>query len=112
MEWIDTACIIFACVTAIHLGLIGKIEEITGEFPLLKKFIPLPIISCPKCFTFWVVLAYGLWAVGITDMPQVLAVSFLSSYAAIWLELFEGIIDKLYMKLYDKVYPTTNTADD
>ena len=108
--WIDIVSIVFVCVTANHLGLIGKIEEIMGEFPLLKKFIEkrnhIPVISCPKCFTFWSVLAYGLWSVGFSDLPLLLAVSFLASYAAIWIELFEGFIDTLYQKLYDKIYPT------
>ena len=108
--WIDIVSIVFVCVTANHLGLIGKIEEIMGEFPLLKKFIGkwnhIPVISCPKCFTFWSVLAYGLWSVGFSDLPLLLAVSFLASYSAIWIELFEGFIDTLYQKLYDKIYPT------
>ena len=42
---------------------------------------------------------------------MVLAISSLASYAAIWIELFEGYIDTLYKKLYDKIYPTANTTD-
>lgn len=42
---------------------------------------------------------------------MVLAISSLASYAAIWLELFEGYIDTLYKKLYDKIYSTTDTTD-
>jgi hypothetical protein len=30
---------------------------------------------------------------------------------AIWLELLEGYTDTLYAKLYDKIYPTTDTTD-
>jgi len=41
-----------------------------------------------------------------------LATSFLASYMAIWLELFEGYTDTLYAKLYDKIYSTADTADD
>jgi len=114
MNWIDIASIVFVCVTANHLGLIGTIEEIMGKIPLFKKYVPkwnhLPIISCPRCFTLWSVLAYGLWSVGFSDIPLILAVSFLASYTAIWLELLEGYIDTLYMKLYGKI--TSDNTDD
>ena len=99
--WIDIACIVFVCVTANHLGLIGKLEEIKGE---------LPIINCSKRFSFWSTLAYELWFVGFSDIPLVLAVSFLASYLALWVELFEAYIDTLYMKVYEKIYK--HSADD
>jgi hypothetical protein len=100
MNWIDIASIIFACVTANHLGLIAAIERI------IKR--PLPIINCPKCFTFWSVLACEVCHVGFPDMYLPLAISFLSSYLALWLELLEAYIDTLYTKLYDKIYPTND----
>ena len=96
--WIDVASIVFVCVTANHLGLIGKIEEILGK---------LPVISCPKCFTFWSVLIYEVWVVGFSDIPAMLAISFLCAYLALWLELLEGFIDTLYLWLYEKNYPNT-----
>lgn len=99
--WIDIASIVFVCVTANHLGLIGKIEEIMGK---------LPIINCPKCFTFWSVLIYEVWVVGFSDIPLLLAISFLCAYLALWLELLEGFIDTLYLWLYEKNY--TNTEND
>ena len=102
MNWIDIASIVFVCVTMNHLGLIRKIEEIRGE---------LPIFNCPKCLSCWSVFIYELWSVGFSDLPIILAISFLCSYLAIWLELFEGYIDTLYNKLYDKIYPTTDTTD-
>lgn len=103
MEWTDVAGIVFTCVTMNHLGLIGKLEETTGE---------LPILNCPKCSTFWCTLCYGLWgAESFYGIFQLLATSFLASYAAIWIELLEGYIDTLYSKLYDKIYPTTDTPD-
>lgn len=103
MVWIDIASIVFACVTVNHLGLIGAIENKIDQ--------ELPIINCPKCFTFWGTLAYGLWHIGFFSLPMVLVISSIASYAAIWLELFEGYIDTLYKKLYDKIYPTTDTTD-
>lgn len=103
MEWMDVACIVFTCVTMNHLGLIGKIEEIMGE---------LPILNCPKCSTFWCTLCYGLWGMeSFYGVLPTLAISFLASYMAIWLELLEGYTDTLYAKLYDKIYPTTDTTD-
>lgn len=97
--WIDIASIVFVCVTANHLGLIEAIQTVT-------KCNRLPIVSCPKCFTFWSVLGYGLWHVGFSGLPYMLAVSFLTSYIAIWLELLEAYIDNLYMKLYGKIITT------
>ena len=99
MIWIDIASIVFVCVTMNHLGLIGKIEEICGK---------LPIIHCPKCCSFWTTLLYGLCGIDSLygELPIVLAVSFLASYSAIWLELLEGYIDVLYLKCYDKIYTT------
>ena len=99
--WIDIACIVFVCVTMNHLGLIGKLEEIMGE---------LPIFNCPKCSTFWCSLPCGLWYVGFSDIPLVLAISFLASYSALWLELLEAYIDTLYMMAYEKI--TKFTTDN
>ena len=103
MEWIDIASIVFICVTANHLGLISAVEKVIG--------IRLPIINCPKCLTFWMTFCFCCYNISTYGtILLVLAVSFLSSYAAIWLELFEGFIDTLYLKLYGKI-ATTNSHD-
>lgn len=96
MIWIDIACIVFVCVTANHLGLVKAIEEVTES--------ELRIVNCPKCFTWWSVFIYTSFT--LHDFVAVLAISFLCSYLAVWLELAEGYIDTLYQKLYDKIYPT------
>ena len=101
MNWTDIASIVFVCVTANHLGLIGAVENIIGK--------RLPIVNCPKCLSFWVTLGYGCYNIA-ADWTVVLAISFLASYSALWLELLEGFIDTLYTKIYDKIYP--NTTDD
>lgn len=125
MDWRDIACIVFVCVTANHLGLVA-----TAIGVFFKKRRTLPIISCPRCLTFWTTLAYGIATVPcaspqgliaavpvasptglIAAMPRLLAISFLCAYLAIWLELAEGIIDKLYDHIYGKIYPTTDTAN-
>ena len=91
MNWIDIACVVFACVTANHLGLITAIEGIVKH--------RLPILNCPKCLTCWSVLAYTV--ITTQDFITSLAVSFLASYIALWLELFESLIDTLYLRLYE-----------
>ena len=98
IHWIDIASIVFVCVTMNHLGLISAIERATQR--------KLWIVDCPKCCSCWCVLLYLLYHfVDINNMVTVLAISFLCSYIAIWLELFEGYIDTLYIKLYEKIYP-------
>lgn len=96
MNWIDIASIVFVCVTANHLGLVKAIEDTLHR--------ELRIVNCPKCLTWWSSLVYSM----ITSCEPIpsLAISFLASYVAIWFELFEGFIDTLYQKLYDKIYPT------
>lgn len=109
MNWIDIASIVFVCVTMNHLGLVGKIEEAMGK--------PIPVLNCSKCASYWLTLAYFMGKMGyliFLQIPLVLAVSFLASYSALWLELLEGFIDTLYLKLYDKIYQTkddTPSAD-
>lgn len=99
----DIACIVFVCVTMNHLGLMGEIEGIMGK--------RIPVLNCPKCASFWLTLAYCCGqTTAHTDVVAVLAISFLASYAAIWFELFEGFIDTLYMKLYGKIYTTSDDA--
>jgi hypothetical protein len=95
MEWIDIACIVFVCVTMNHLGLVGAVEKVLG--------FPLPIVNCVKCLTFWCVLAYGI--ARSHDATALLAISFLASYASLWLELLEGYVDTFFMKFYEKIYP-------
>lgn len=45
------------------------------------------------------------------NFPIILAISFLASYSTLWLELLEGYVDTLYMKLYGKIFkPSDNTT--
>ena len=108
MNWIDIACVVFACLTANHRGLIAAIEGVVKH--------RLPILNCPKCLTCWSVLAYTV--ITTQDFITSLAVSFLASYIALWLELFESLIDTLYLRLYGKITSADNdneataSADD
>ena len=107
--WTDIACIVFACTTVNHLGLIAAVKTVT-------KCNRLYVLDCQKCLTFWCVLAYGLSGDGMAANPsclaRLLAVSFLSAYTAVWLELIEGLTDKIYNYVYKQIYPTDDTADD
>ena len=100
MGWDDIALVTFSCVTANHLGLISALEGVIRH--------KMPIMNCPKCLTFWMVLfmtSFSGW-----DMVDSLAVSFLSSYLSLWMELSMGFIDTLYNRFYEKIY--TNRDDD
>ena len=108
MNFWDIAGIVFVCTAANHIGPIPDIEAF-----LRWK---LPVIGCIKCLTFWSVLVYGLACCGtvaaaIETAPRLLAISFLCAWASIWLDLIMGIIDHLYLKVYDSFYPTANPAD-
>ena len=91
----------FSCVAANHLGLIEAMEKVIRH--------SIPIANCPKCLTFWMVLFTTFFS-GY-DMVAALAISFLCSYSAIWLELGMGFIDFLFNKVYEKIYSSTDTSD-
>ena len=101
MDWRDIACIVFVCTAVNHLGLIATIERIIKH--------SLPVINCPKCLTFWSILAYGIVCCCTTATPTItlaarlLAISLLCSYLAIWLELLMYAIDTLYNRIYVKI---------
>ena len=104
----DIAGIVFVCTAANHIGPIPDIEAF-----LRRK---LPVVGCIKCLTFWSVLVYGLSCCGtvaaaIEAAPRLLAISFLCAWASIWLDLFMGIIDHLYLIIYEQIYSATNPAD-
>ena len=85
--------IFISCCLFVHLGL-GK--AICKELKVKVK-----IINCPKCLTFWSILAYTAFS---TDYKWelCLATSFILSYAALWMNLALAKIAKLYEKLYEQ----------
>lgn len=110
MEWSDIAWIVVACTSANHLGLIAAVERVLHR--------RLPVVNCPKCFTFWSTLAYllacflvgddaplrgGTIAAYLPAVPRMLAVSFLAAYSALWLELIMYFIDTIYNSIYDQI---------
>ena len=103
MDWIDIVSIVFACTAANHLGLITAVEKMIGR--------TLLILNCCKCASFWGVLIYGCYNIaahGSCGIVTGLAISFLSAYSAIWLELVMGIVDYYYNKVYGKIYTTSD----
>lgn len=109
MNWLNVLMIVFSATAANHLGLVAATESVVRH--------RLPILNCPKCAAFWLVLIYGCSvccdsiAALPPAIPEILAVAFLSAWSAIWLDLLMGIIDQLYIKVYDTFYPTTDTTD-
>lgn len=94
---LDVAAVTLASVLVNHMGLIEAIEG------MIKH--KLPIINCSRCLTFWSVLCL-LCCNNVAAKPTtIVATSFLAAYAATWLELLFGIIDKQYEKIYEKTYP-------
>ena len=108
MNWLDVLMIVFSATAANHLGLVAAAESVVRH--------RLPVLNCPKCAAFWSVIVYGVAVANsslftLHSSLTVLAAAFLSAWSAIWLDLLMGIIDQLYIKLYDKIYPATNTPD-
>lgn len=97
---LDVVAVTLAAVLVNHMGLIEAIEGIIRY--------KLPVINCSRCLTFWASLAVLIaseWTSAIRHMPVIVATSFLAAYAAQWIELLFGIIDKQYDKIYAKIYP-------
>ena len=89
----DIACLLFACVAFNHLGLVDAVGRVVGR--------SLPVVSCPKCLTFWSVLVYGC-VMGLPHgVAAWLALSLLCSWTAIWLDLGMAAVDALYLRAYE-----------
>ena len=80
-------------VLFIGMGLSGEIQRILG--------FSWRILNCPKCLTFWCVPAVLL--LGRNPALHAVAVSFLCSYAAMWLTLALDAAAVKYNRLYEKI---------
>ena len=98
MNWSDIVGIVLVSTMVNHLGLISAIEGVIR--------CRLPIVSCPKCLSFWLCLAYCLDA----GSPVIasLAISLLCAWLALWVELGMALIDNLYLYLYEKIITASN----
>ena len=84
---------LMAAMTAIigqHLGLYEKIAEIA-----------LQAAKCPKCCTFWIVLAtlllYGCNIIAALTLAMLLA------YLSFWAGLFLIMLPNLYNRIWDRI---------
>lgn len=106
--FIITCLLIAFCCTAMnHLGLVGAAERLLSH--------PIPVVNCSKCSTFWLTLMHGVcYHCGFSHrcLVMAVAVAFLMSYIAIWMELAMGCIDKVYYRIYDALYPAAANAAD
>ena len=106
---LEIASILFSSVAINHLGLVAAVEKVIAR--------RLPVIDCPKCLSFWATLTYGCSvccdsiAALPSALPHLFALSLLCAWLAVWLDLAMGIIDHLYIKVYDTFYPTANPTD-
>ena len=87
-----------SCVLYINMGLHDAIVERIG--------FSNPITGCPRCLTFWSVLVANI----VHRYPIItsVAVSFLCSYAALWLSLLYDYLSTIYNEFYERI---TNQAD-
>ena len=103
MDWRAILAIVFISTAVNHLGLI---KAVIGVF--FKKRETLPIISCPKCLSFWSVMTYGVAEANsslftLNSSLRLLAIALLCSYLALWLNLLMYAIDTLYNRIYGKI---------
>ena len=97
---LNVIALVFVAVAINHMGLIQAIEEKTGWH--------LVVIDCIKCLAFWLTLVYNL----VTRQPVILslAIAFICSYLALWLELLWGLADRIYLKCYEKIVSNAGTG--
>ena len=95
--WKEAAEITLVCVLAIQMGLVDAIGKlIRYEFRIL---------SCPKCCVLWCSLGWHL--IHFRPVLDSVFVSFLSSYAALWLTLAYDYIATKYNGAYEKITDTS-----
>ena len=98
---LNVIALLFVSVAINHMGLIEAIEERTG--------LRLIVVDCVKCLAFWSCLTYNL----IIRQPVILslAMAFICSYAALWLEMLWGFVDRIYLKCYEKIVSNAGTGE-
>ena len=101
--WKDALLISLSCVLFIQMGLSDVIQH-------ALRF-RLRIISCPKCLTFWSIIAY-LSITGHGSVVEIVAVSFLFAYLALWLALVYDALAALYNNLYEQITQTSDTSEE
>jgi hypothetical protein len=86
----------FSCVMSIHMEMMDAVLKV-----LRIQDRNIPIIRCPKCLTFHAVLWY-LVSTGV-NVILAIATAFITSYIAIWFDLFLGLMDVWYEDIYNRI---------
>lgn len=94
--------ITLSCVLFVQMGLADAIQDVLG--------FRLTLISCPKCLTYWSVLAYAI--LSGRGFLECVAVPFISAYAALWVALAYDCLTTIYNKFYEHISETTDTEED
>lgn len=96
----EAALVAVSCVLFVQMGLSGAIQDAIR--------IKSRILSCPKCLTFWAVLAWEL--AHRAGLVSAVAASFILSYAALWVALILDGLAVLYNTLYETITETNTGA--
>ena len=89
----EAALIMICCVLFVQMGLSEAVQRL-----LHFRFGPL---SCPKCLTFWTILAW--LAVHGNGALISVAASFIASYCALWAALLYDSLAIAYNYLYEQI---------
>lgn len=98
----EAAFVTLSCVLFIQMGLSREIQERIG--------FKSEILSCPKCLTFWSVMA--LMLIKGNGVLYTVAASFIFAYLALWLALLYDVLAKFYNVCYDSITETPDTSTD
>ena len=98
--WKDALLITVSAVLFVQMGLSEAIQDVLS--------FKSKVLSCPRCCTFWSVLAWSLLHRNAV-VPSV-AASFICSYLSLWLALLYDAVAVIYNKAYGKI-STTDTPE-
>ena len=84
------AAVMIIATLAHHLGFVEKAYEEARQ-----------IVGCVRCTVFWTTLLV-LTIVGHCHLFVAVGLSFICSYAAIWLELFYDKLAKIYERIWQR----------
>lgn len=93
MIWIALMAALFA-ILGHHLGLIEKLSDLSVE-----------VAKCPKCTTFWVVLAALL--LNGCEFVTAITLSIIMAYLSFWI----GFVLIGFQKLYDLLWKKINKKE-
>jgi hypothetical protein len=96
----EVALITVSCVLFVQMGLSEAIQR--------ALHISLRIVSCPKCLTWWICLAYQV--THDYGIIEAVAASFVCSYCALWMALAYDALATLYNYAYKTI--TRGAAED